>query len=81
VKLQQALEIGDTCGLTTPPECVNYVILHWMNLFSYEEAEAQVEELLKEAAVAGIKFCVSCGSAMNSAGVCYMASLTHRDPM
>lgn len=80
MKLQQALEIGEVAGLTTPPECVNNVILHAGNLFGYADAEAQVQELIKEAADAGIQFCASCGAAMKD-GHCYMASLTHRDPI
>lgn len=80
MKLQAALELGDECGLVTPAECVNNVILHVGNLFAYTEAEQEAQELLKEAADAGIKFCASCGSAMIG-DRCYMAHLTHRNPM
>jgi hypothetical protein len=80
VKLQEALALGETCGLATPAECVNNVILHVGNLFDYSEAEAQVTELLQDAEKAGIQFCPMCGSAMMN-GSCYMAKLTHRDPV
>jgi hypothetical protein len=80
MKLQQALEIGDTCGLATPPECVNNILLHAGNLFAYTEAEEQIKELIADAAAAGIEFCFLCGTAKKD-GNCYMAGLMHRDPM
>lgn len=81
MKLEKAIELGKSCGLLTVPECVNNVLMHVANLFVYSEAEAETTELIKEADAAGVKFCASCGAAMNQEGVCYMKGLLHKDPV
>lgn len=70
MKLSQAIELGKECGLETPAECVNNVLMHVMNLFDYYRIDKEVEELKIEANDSGIEF-HQCGLAMLN-GSCYM---------
>jgi hypothetical protein len=68
MKLQDAIELGKECGLVSPHEAVNNVILHSMSLFEYKDIQREEAELLTEAASAGVLFCSECGLAMGEQG-------------
>lgn len=46
--LYEACEIGYTCGLTTIGECIDNVYIHQYNLFDYDDAYFELQELFKE---------------------------------
>ena len=46
--LKKCLELGKTCGLKTPEECVKNVIYHSMELFVYDKIKDELDELYKE---------------------------------
>ena len=77
MKLSKAIEIGHECGLERPEECVNNVLLHATMLFTYDEMENELAELIEDAKNSGIQFCPVCGAAMIN-GECYMKDLTHK---
>jgi len=72
MKLKDAIDVGQECGLETPAECVNNIILHAMNLFPYDDINIETKELVEEAEKEGVKFCVQCGGAMIKDDGCYM---------
>ena len=76
MKLSKAIEIGHECGLEHPAECVNNVLMHATMLFTYDEMENELAELIEDAKNSGIQFCPVCGAAMIN-GECYMSDLTH----
>jgi hypothetical protein len=63
MKLQQALKIGLKCGLDTPVECVNNILLHWGSILLYTESRKELKELVEDAKSQGIKFSEVCGCA------------------
>jgi hypothetical protein len=48
MKLEEALEIGKECGLTTIEECVLNIEIHAPNLFAYTEIDKELRELYDE---------------------------------
>lgn len=62
MKLKDAIELGRDCGLETPEESVNNVLVHSTMMFPYGETAKEEAELLKESADAGVLFC-RCGLA------------------
>jgi len=62
MKLKDAIELGQDCGLTTPEESVNNVLVHDTMMFPYGEIAKEEAELLKEAKDMGMLFC-HCGLA------------------
>lgn len=47
MKLKDALEIGQECGLTDVGEAVLNIQMHAMNIFTYGEEKQELEELIK----------------------------------
>ena len=76
MKLSEALEIADICGLETKAEAVNNIIIHSVNLFMYEEINKEIGELVDDAKATGVKFSNVCGHAIldeaDSNELCYM---------
>ena len=76
MRLAEALEIADICGLETKGEAVNNIMLHVLNLFVYEDIDKELAELVSDAKVAGVKFSNVCGYAIldeaDSNELCYM---------
>jgi len=62
MKLKEAIEIGRNCGLETPVESVNNILIHDTMLFPYDRIPEEEAELIKEAKEQGIQFC-HCGLA------------------
>lgn len=58
--LKEAVEIGIDCGLSSPEEAVNFVLIHCMSLFGLDQIEKEVNQLETDAIQNGLKFC-SCG--------------------
>ena len=46
--LQECLELGKECGLTTLDECVRNVEIHSINLFKYDAFEEELTELYED---------------------------------
>jgi uncharacterized paraquat-inducible protein A len=46
--LDEAIELGNACGLLTAEECVDNVIMHALSLFVYDEMETELSELQEE---------------------------------
>ncbi len=70
MKLKEAIEFGQDCGLESPEECVNNILVHSTMIFLYDHIREEENELKKEAKAAGIQF-HKCGMAMKD-GKCYM---------
>lgn len=51
MKLKEALELADECGLSTVGEAILNVELHAPSLFPYEKMHDELNELCQEAAV------------------------------
>jgi len=62
MKLKEALEFGQGCGLWSPEESVNSILVHSTMMYPYEHIREEEDELIKEAKEAGIQFC-HCGLA------------------
>lgn len=50
MKLKEALELADECGLSTVGEAILNVELHAPSLFPYEKIHTELNELYQEAA-------------------------------
>lgn len=50
MKLKEALELADECGLSTVGEAILNVELHALSLFPYEKMHTELNELYQEAA-------------------------------
>lgn len=48
MKLSEALEIGEACGLHTIEECVLNIELHGTAMFTYEQLHKELEELYQD---------------------------------
>lgn len=48
MKLEECLEIGKACGLTTLEECYDNIYLHAGSLFTYDEISKEILELQKD---------------------------------
>ena len=46
--LQDCLELGKECGLTTLDECVRNVVIHSSSLFSFDALEKELDELYED---------------------------------
>lgn len=57
MKLKEAIEIGQSCGLETPEESVNNILVHSTMIYPYDRVREEEDELIKEAKEAGIQFC------------------------
>lgn len=55
MKLKEALELAEACGLETVGEALNNVVFHALNLFSYEKVDEEIEELYSEFQKSGFK--------------------------
>ena len=62
MKLKEAVKFGQDCGLETPEESVNNVLVHSTMIFAYDHIHEEEAELIKEAKESGIQFC-HCGLA------------------
>jgi len=73
MKLDYAIHIGDVCGLSTPEEAVNNILIHYQQFMTEDEHEREMTELMTEAELLGIKFhdVPGCGLAMIN-GRCYI---------
>lgn len=49
MKVKEACEIADTCGLETIGEAVFNIELHALNLFIYDELDKELNELYEDA--------------------------------
>lgn len=56
MKWNAAVELGKACGLSTPEEFASNVELHALSLFKYTELEAEIAEMYRTAAEAGVEF-------------------------
>ena len=56
MKLKQARELGEACGLTTDAECIVNAELHSLSLFSYLEIGAEMKELRDDTIAQGIDY-------------------------
>lgn len=45
MKLYEACDLADSCGLPTVKEAFNNVIYHLLNLFPYEQMPKEMDEL------------------------------------
>ena len=70
MKFRKAIKMGKACGLKTPEESVNNVLIHVTNFFAYRNIDKEVRELVEEAKRKGMKF-HDCGMALID-GECYM---------
>lgn len=48
MKVREALEIGYSCGLETVGEAVDYITIHSMNIFAYDDITDELQELYRE---------------------------------
>lgn len=48
MKLVEALELAEECGLTTIREAVYNVVAHSVSLFEYENIDKEIAELIQE---------------------------------
>ena len=64
MKFGTAKEIGLECGLESPAEWVNNIVLHTMNLFGNEDIAAEMAELEQDAIANGVRFSLVCGDAV-----------------
>lgn len=73
MKLNNAISIGQACGLNTPEEAVNNMLIHYHQFMIEVEYEKEMNELITEAELLGIKFhdIPGCGLAMIN-GRCYI---------
>lgn len=55
MKLREALELGEACGLQTVGEALDNVVLHALNLFVYKKINEEIEELHSEFQKSGFK--------------------------
>jgi hypothetical protein len=80
VKLAKAILLGHHCGLESDVECVNNVLFHATMLFPFNRLKHETQELITDARVAGISFCLNCGFAMLEGKCamtpCYMCERT-----
>ena len=49
MRYQDAIELGEECGLSTPTEYIDNVVIHCMNLFVWTEIDKELWELLSDA--------------------------------
>jgi tRNA(Ile)-lysidine synthase TilS/MesJ len=73
MKLMQAIDLGQYCGLESPEESVNNILIHSTMMYPYEHIREEEDELIKEAKEVGIQFC-HCGLAKfaNDGDDCYI---------
>lgn len=53
---KEAREIGEECGLSTPDEFIQNIIIHSPSYFGYSEINAEIRELLNDAASMRVSF-------------------------
>ncbi len=53
MKLKTALEIGESCGLTTIGEAILNIRFHAINIFAYGEEQKEYKELLDDFKTSG----------------------------
>lgn len=64
MKLKEAREIAEICGLETDAEAINNIVLHACNLFLYTDLPGEIDELFEDAKAEGVRFSTSCGDAI-----------------
>jgi len=73
MKMIQAREYAEACGLHTDGETVNNIMHSAMNIFPYETINEELNELIEDAEVNhGVTICPDCGFARIEAHRCYM---------
>ena len=74
MKFLEAKKMGIKCGLETPAEWVNNVLIHCTMLFEYSEIEKEEKELIDDAIKNGVLFSRLCRHATkeNINELCYM---------